>query len=35
MSERSVRGAFQLTHGSRTNVLGDFTCEPIALSTCC
>ena len=35
MSVRSVRGACQLTHGSRTNVLGDFTFEPIALSTCC
>ena len=35
MSERSVRGACQLTHGSRRNVLGDFTCDPIALSTSC
>ena len=35
MSVPASAGAFQLTHGSRTNVLGDFTCEPIARSTCC
>ena len=35
MSVLSVRGAFQLTQGSRTNVLGDFTFDPIAASTCC
>jgi hypothetical protein len=35
MSVRSARGACQLTHGSRRNVLGDFTLEPIAVKTCC
>ena len=35
ISDFSVRGAFQLTHGRRTKVLGDLTFEPMAASTCC